>query len=130
MTHVELAELIEKQQVKINSRGLGGYFGEKLLLNIYNTYSKPLLVKISAGTIFTSEDEGIQDLMILEDYQFAIQKGATKLQPVLTACIQATNGSPYKNALYNFDRLDTKGLSKVAQTIAKYDYQKDYIALG
>jgi len=130
MTHVELAELIEKQQVKINARGLGGYFGEKLLLNIYNTYSKPLLVKISAGTIFTSEDEGIQDLMILEDYQFAIQKGATKLQPVLTACIQATNGSPYKNALYNFDRLDTKGLSKVAQTIAKYDYQKDYIALG
>lgn len=128
MTHVELAELIEKQQVKINARGLGGYFGESLLLNIYNTYSKPLLVKISAGTIFTSEDEGIQDLMILEDYQFAIQKGATKLQPVLTACIQATNGSPYKNALYNFDRLDTKGLSKVAQTIAKYSYQKEHIA--
>lgn len=128
ITHVELAELIEKKQVKINARGLGGYFGEKLVLNIDNTYSKPLLVKISAGTIFTSEDEGIQDLMILEDYQFAIQKGATKLQSVLTACIQATNGSPYKNALYNFDRLDTKGLSKVAQTIAKYDYQEDYVA--
>lgn len=128
MTHVELAELIEQQHVKINARGLGGYFGESLLLTIANTYSKPLLVKISAGTIFTSEDEGIQDLMILEDYQFAIQKGATKLQPVLTACIQAFNGSPYKNAIYNFDRLDTKGLSKVAQTIAKHDYQKDYIA--
>ncbi|AFM05577.1 hypothetical protein Fleli_3246 [Bernardetia litoralis DSM 6794] len=128
MAHVELEELIEKQQVKINARGLGGYFGKKLLLNIYNTYSKPLLVKISAGTIFTSEDEHIQDLMILEDYQFAIQKGATKMQPVLTACIQATNGSPYKNALYNFDRLDTKGLSKVAQTIAKFDYQSDYTA--
>jgi hypothetical protein len=127
-THIELAELIEKQQVKINARGLGGYFGESLLLNIYNTYSKPLLVKISAGTIFKSEDEHIQDLMILEDYQFAIQKGATKLQPVLTACIQASNGSPYKNALYNFDRLDTQGLSIVAQTIAKYDYQNDYTA--
>ncbi len=128
MTHVELAELIEKKQVEINARGLGGYFGEVLLLNIYNTYSKPLLVKISAGTIFKSEDEHIQDLMILEDYQFAIQKGATKLQSVMTACIEATNGSPYKNALYLFDRLDTKGLSKVAQTIAKYDYQKDYTA--
>lgn len=127
-THVELEELIQKQQVKLNARGLGGYFGEKLLLTIYNTYSKPLLVKISAGTIFKSEDEHIQDLMILEDYQFAIQKGATKIQPVLTACIQASNGSPYKNALYLFDRLDTKGLSKVAQTIAKHDYQSDYTA--
>ncbi|WP_338765512.1 hypothetical protein WAF17_01805 [Bernardetia sp. ABR2-2B] len=128
MTHIELAELIEKQQVEINARGLGGYFGEKLLLNIYNTYSRPLLVKISAGTVFQSEDESIQDLMILEDYQFAIQKGATKLQPVMTACIQASNGSPYKNALYNFNRLDTEGLAKVAQTIAKYDYQKEYLA--
>ncbi|WP_338814002.1 hypothetical protein V9L05_00870 [Bernardetia sp. Wsw4-3y2] len=128
MAHIELAELIEKQQVKINARGLGGYFGESLLLNIYNTYSKPLLVKISAGTIFRSEDEGIQDLMILENYQFAIQKGATKLQPVMTACIQASNGSPYKNSLYQFDRLDNEGLSKVAQTIAKHDYQKEYLA--
>ncbi len=128
ITHVELADLIEKQQVKINARGLGGYFGESLLLSINNTYSKPLLVKISAGTIFTSEDENIQDLMILENYQFTIQKGATKLQNVLTACIQATNGSPYKNSLYNFDRLDTKGLAKIAQTIAEHDYQKEYIS--
>lgn len=128
MAHVELEDLLEKQHVQISARGLGGYFGEKLLLNIYNSYTKPVLVKISAGTIFTSEDENIQDLMILEDYQFAIQKGAMKVQPVLTACIQATNGSPYKNALYNFNRLDKEGLSKIAQTIAKYDYQNEYTA--
>lgn len=127
--HLPLQDLLKDKKVSLSARGKGGYFGERLLLTIENLSTGLLLGKVEAGTIFKSKDEGIQDLMILKDYEFVVQRGASKVLTVHTACIQLQNGGPYKNAVYTFDRIgNPEKLGKIARTIAEKNVEKEYIS--
>ncbi|MCC5946279.1 MAG: hypothetical protein JJT94_15210 [Bernardetiaceae bacterium] len=120
--YTELEQLVESKQVTVHAHGLGGYFGERLRIEIRNIANKALLVNLPAGAIFNSQNTSIQDLITLKDYQFAVQKGASKILTVSTACIQASNGSPFKNAVYAYKgQGDPEKLGKIAKVIAEQE---------
>lgn len=99
---IKLEDALQQQLVKMEAKGLGGYSGEVITLSLSNTTGKSLSVKIPAGSVFHPDDEGMQDIFVVQDQILAIAPKATRWANVSGFCCQASDRSPQGNIGFKY----------------------------
>lgn len=113
---------LQKGMITANAKGKGGYNGVCLEVEVTNRTGYPLSIKLAPGTIFQSENEDLQDLMVTQEQLLALKPKSNAMLTLSTMCIQSHNGSPYMGALFSFLKIAEGDLKKMADLIAKEGY--------
>jgi hypothetical protein len=69
-------------------------------VKVINLYKKKWTLAIPAGLIFYSRDTSIQDLMITQSREVAMEKMQNRTLRLFANCIQASNGSPGEGRVF------------------------------
>lgn len=118
--HLPLLRLVKNDSLKLITKSLGGHQGECISIQINNSISDSLYVKLEPGTRFIANDTSYQDILIVKEQLVCLN---TKEQKVIIGngyCCEATNHSPSANM--GFDRVEkaTKKLVDLSYFLNKY----------
>jgi hypothetical protein len=91
---INIYEAIASRYIKLNIKSQGGYRDQSLVLEIENISPAALLLKVEPGTMFGSEEEWVQDLVVVQTALLALQPGKKGSVSLHTMCTQAKNHSP------------------------------------
>lgn len=114
---ISLIEAVKQKLASVKSRGKGGYNSKCLDIEVKNISTKPLEIKILAGTIFDNTEEWQQDLMVVEEQAIALRPQQIDIKSLQTVCIQPSNGSPAKGVSFLLWKMAEGHLLKLAQFI-------------
>lgn len=120
---ISLHEAIGNGWVEVAAQGLGGYQGKCLEVVIKNLRDIPLNVELWPGTMFASHDDWKQDLIVTAPAKVQLRGKTSGVAQVYTMCTQAWNASPGSGSGFSFNGLAAEGLRKLANRIAKGNYQ-------
>ncbi|TAF32274.1 MAG: hypothetical protein EAZ57_09240 [Cytophagales bacterium] len=120
---MSLQQAIQNRLVEVAASGNGGYNGFCVSLLIKNMQTRPLQIRIDAGTLFVAEEEQLQNLLMVEERLIVLQSKENKKIDVRTMCTESSNGSPYRNAVFKTTLLDAKNpLFRLAQKLSSISY--------
>jgi hypothetical protein len=112
-----LNDLVKEKKVSIEAKAEGGLGEKNLILSIKNLFNEVLNIKIRPGTHFKSEDQGAQDLIIIEAPEFALAPSTSKSLAVQGFCTQHHNYSPSTDGLYVYNGIAEPALSELCQIL-------------
>lgn len=120
---INLLEAQKLKKISIQAKGNGGHMGDCISLTVKNLTQVKQDIVVSPGLIFTDQDPGAQNLMVVEQYQLALMPGATKSLNLSTMCIELHDYSPQSGDLFVLNDEATGYLATLAELIAKKKYQ-------
>jgi hypothetical protein len=97
---IDIREAIRSGMIKVEPASNGGYQERCLKLKVENLIKKSLEVYVPAGLVFHSVDTNAQDLIIIQERMLVLEKFQQRSFSVYAMCIQASNSSPFKDALF------------------------------
>jgi hypothetical protein len=93
-TTLTLEAAIAQKKVNCRLTSTGTFSGESVSVSITNLTAAPLNITIPNGTVFKPEDEGDQDLIIVQEQAIALNSKATVKQVLDGFCMEADDHSP------------------------------------
>jgi hypothetical protein len=118
-----LYKAVKENTINIKAISKGGYFGDVLELSLINITKKPQIIQIEAGTWFDSEEDYMQDLIVLKSLEVQLTPLSTSSIVLTTACTQNGNSSPSAQSTY---KLKDKAIGDLLALAEKIDEKKYY----
>jgi len=118
----DLYDLVNQKKVTLKAEGLGGYSGESIALTIANATPQPIKLKITPGTIFSSDDDWKQDLMVTRQEMIVLSPRGNNVINLQTVCIQSNNASPPVGSGFKLGNKAEGPLLAMAETINTHKY--------
>lgn len=122
-----LEEAIQKKMVNCRYTSNGQYSGESVELSITNLSGTPLQISIPVGTVFKPNDEGDQDLIVVEQQVIALNSKATGKQTLDGFCMEANDHAPTPENGMKLSKTTNQKLKDLATHINGKGYDKDMI---
>lgn len=114
---LSLQEALAKKRIALAAVGNGGLQGKPLSVELVNNVSAPLVIKLSSGLRFISEDAEAQDLILLEEGMIALEGKGTVKTHLFAACTQMSNHSPKENERYGLGAMAEGSLLEIAELV-------------
>ena len=94
-----------------------GTQGQLLEVVITNHSGEEISFEIPAGLVFAPEDEGDQDLMVLDAVVVELDPGETITFEPYVICIESSDSAPSQTSVYTIDRMETGELLNFADCV-------------
>lgn len=120
---VDIKTAVDKKLISVSAKGNGGFQGPCMKLKISNNTALPVSIEVPPGTIFTDQDKGAQNLMIVEEYIVDLKPKQNKEWDVQTMCIEHHDYAPAGGDLFVLSSIADGFLRDMAKIIAKNNYQ-------
>ncbi|SFT87795.1 hypothetical protein SAMN05216474_2851 [Lishizhenia tianjinensis] len=111
---ISLQEAIDKGMVEAKFLSTGDYSGTSINIKIKWLKGRKVPLTITHGTQFLSEDEGDQDIFILEDQDIFVKSNEEETFPLIGYCCQASNSAPSENSSFKMSKASSKDLLSLA----------------
>jgi hypothetical protein len=110
-------DALAEGKVLISVKSQGGHTGKCISVHFERLTDKPFRVKIPAGHVFECVDSAYQNIVVVKSEEFTLnnKKQFIKIEGL---CCEASNGSPFQNAVYHIGQLATGNLLKMAEFIS------------
>ncbi len=115
-------EALQRGQISVEAKGRGGFNGDCLKIRVLNKTNAPIEIKLLPGTIFESENEDLQNLVVTREEILTIQPKSDAILSLSTMCIQSHNMSPFANSIFRFAQMASGDLKKLVGLIASKGY--------
>lgn len=112
---LDLHDGIQSKKIEITANSTGGYSGDCILLKV-NPISWKGDVLVPAGTHFLSQDEGEQDIFVVEDQMLALGSGKTNFT-IKGYCSQKSNRAPDEGSAFKIKKTTNAQLKSLAEYI-------------
>jgi hypothetical protein len=110
-------DALAEGKVLVTVKSQGGHTGKCISVHFERLTDKPLRVKIPAGHIFECVDSAYQNIVVVKSEEFTLNNKKQFIK-VEGLCCEASNGSPFQNAVYQIGQLATGNLLKMAEFIS------------
>ncbi|MFY0627683.1 MAG: hypothetical protein JXR07_15405 [Reichenbachiella sp.] len=111
-------DAILKRRIAVTALGNGGLGENSARIILKNNISADLNIMVPAGLMLNSEDEGAQDLIILEESILFVKGRGISGYDMYGACTQLTNYAPKREEKYKLGQLAQEELRQIAQIIS------------
>ena len=120
---LNIQQALLKKRISVAARGNGGLGDNSARLIIKNLISADLNIQVPAGLMLHSEDQGAQDLIILEESIFMVKGRAVSGFDMFGACTQASNYAPKKEEKYMLGEMAQDELIRIVQIVNENNLQ-------
>ncbi|MBP7515482.1 MAG: hypothetical protein KA791_13090 [Flavobacteriales bacterium] len=121
-TTTPLIELLEQGRIELTPRGLGGHSGECLKVDVKSRTATSIRTSIPAGWVFVSQEEGVQDLIVVREEAIALVPNGRTTVTCRAFCCEASNGGPGENEPYRKGHPAPKKLTTLARFVDSLGY--------
>lgn len=120
---LNLSAAMLKKRISVAAMGNGGLGENSARLIIKNLISTDLNILVPAGLMLNSEDEGAQDLIILEESIFFVKGRSLSGFDMFGACTQLSNYAPKTEEKYNVGKMAAEELVALVQILNENQLQ-------
>ena len=117
-----LVELLEQGRIELSPRGLGGHSGECLKVDVKNRSASPIRTSIPAGWVFVSEEQGVQDLIVVREEAIALVPNGRTTVTCRAYCCEASNSGPDQDEVYRKGHPAPEKLATLARFVDSLGY--------
>ena len=121
-TTTPLIELLEQGRIELSPRGLGGHSGECLKVDVKNRTATSIRTSIPAGWVFVSQEEGVQDLIVVREEVIALVPNGRTTVTCRAFCCEASNSGPGENEVYRKGHPGPEKLATLARFVDSLGY--------
>ena len=122
-----LEDALAKKMVTCRYNSNGQYSGESVELSITNLTGTPLQISIPVGTVFKPNDEGDQDLIVVEQQVIALNGKSTGNQTLDGFCMEANDHAPAAENGMKLSKTTNPKLKELATFLNGKGYDSDMI---
>jgi len=126
-TYIELGEAVKQRLVKAVVSGAGGYSGKSIAISLQNLTAGQVYVRIEPGRIFPNKDSSYQDLMLMEEAQFALAGSEQRATYLTGMCTESHNACPQKGQPYSVGEIAPGDLKALAALAASKKYHNSTV---
>ncbi len=126
-TTTPLIELLEQGRIELTPHGLGGHSGECLKVDVKNRTATSIRTSIPAGWVFVSQEEGVQDLIVMREEAIALIPNGRATVTCRAFCCEASNSGPGENEAYRKGHPAPEKLTTLARFVDSLDYDDDIV---
>lgn len=83
---------------------------------------RPLLIELLPGTLFVSEDSGVQNQILSERRVLALKPGKMRSIPLFTLCTQKYNAAPSEDDHFRINGMASSEMSSLADFLSEKEY--------
>ncbi len=120
---LHIHDALLKKRISVAARGNGGLGNNAARLIVKNLISVDLNIMVPAGLMLHSEDEGAQDLIILEESFMFVKGRSVSGFDMYGACTQLSNYAPKKEEKYTVGKIAQYELARIAQIVNENELQ-------
>jgi|GEM_PF-4479870 len=95
--------------------------GRNLKLEL-TSIDRPLLIELIPGTLFVSEDSGVQNQILSERRVLTLEPGKTHSIPLFTLCTQKYNAAPTEGDPFRINGMASSEMSALADFLSEREY--------
>lgn len=121
-TSLELAQAVAAKKIVVQVKGLGGYHGKCIRLGIKNITTQTIVINVTEGWVFVSDDTTVQDLIVIQPLIVAVKPGEIQYAEVNTMCTQSHNACPSRAENFSLGKKAEGDLLKLAQYLGQNKY--------
>lgn len=113
-TPINIDEALQKGMIEASFTSTGTYSGDAIEVKIKWLKGKKVPIRIPHGTQFASDNEGDQDIFILEDQDIYVKSNNEESFPIEGYCCQAHNSAPDELSGFTFQKTTSQQLQQLA----------------
>ena len=113
---------IAKKSLSVKAISTGGNSEKCVNVQVKNISSQPLEVAIPAGTLFNTDNDDKQDILVTEPSVMMVQAGKSVTMPAFGFCCQANNGVPSVGETFHVEKCKDANLVALANHIQSNNY--------
>jgi hypothetical protein len=117
--YISIEQAVKDKIVKAEFKGIGGYQGECIELNIKSLIQKDTLIRIEPGRHLVCEDSTLQDILIIKEIQLFLAAGETRLVNIFGFCCKAHNGAPQVGTAFEVGFMEDSTFIYLAEFLSK-----------
>lgn len=125
MDRIPLDEVLRRGAISLQVTAADEAAGGDVKALVRNTSGTTVRTTIPAGWVFTSIDEGVQDLLVVREEVLDLSAGASRTVVCRALCTQGPLRGPREGEPYRPGQWAAPGLVAVARAIAAGDYPDD-----
>lgn len=122
-----LVQLIEQGKIALSPIGIGGHSGECVRVNVANLTNGSLSTRLPAGWVFVSENEGVQDLIVVRTETIALGPGSNHNVTCRAFCCEAAQAGPGLDEPFRKGHPARADLFALAQAVDSGSYSDDLV---
>lgn len=126
-TTITLEEAIAKKMVSCKFVSNGNYSGESVAVSLTNLTGTPLNITVPVGTVFKPNDEGDQDLIVVEQQAIALNGKASVKQVLDGFCMEAHDSAPAPDNGMKLSRTSNPKLQELATFLNGKGYDSETV---
>jgi len=120
--YLSIKKIIDSCKVEAEFKGLGGYQGGSVELNLKNPTTDTLRVWIEPGRKLIAKDSSFQDIFIVKEKKFKLSP-KEKIKVLINGfCCRATRHAPAKDAKFSVGYMTPPNWQSLAKLINKNDF--------
>ncbi len=112
---VSIEKAFTDKLIKVDIKGLGGYQGPCIAMQIKSQQNDPMVVYIEAGRRLDSKDSTQQDILVVKDLFVSLSPKQERNVKVTGYCCQAGNHAPQSKSVFSVGMLAEKRLYDLAR---------------
>jgi hypothetical protein len=120
--HKSIQEFLDSKKINLVIKGLGGYQGDCIGLNLENITPDTLFMKVEAGRRFVSADTTEQDIFIVKEMLLALLPMEKRFVKAFGLCCEATMHAPKQNSKFSIGFMTPSAW----QSLAKFMYKNNF----
>jgi hypothetical protein len=122
---VTLLDAVRERWITLEAQSTGGNSEECVTLKIKNTSGKPLQLTVEPATVFNTEDNSDQDIVVTRPTDVLVQAGQTTTAKAFGFCCQASNGLSNEGDRMIAEACKSPKLAETARYLAAKKYDPD-----
>ncbi len=119
---LSIFDAIERNMITCNITSKGGHEGNCIDMEVANTTSNKLIVKLESGRNLTSLDTNKQDILVVKEEIFVLNPSQKQHKEIFGFCSQSHKGSPSEGEGYKVGEMKDKNTVLLTQHLAKNKY--------
>ena len=119
---ISIEQAIRNNLVNCNITSNGGHESSCVNMNLENKSLHDLTVKIESGRNLLSNDTNKQDILIVNEEIFVLNKGGQNEKDLFGFCSQSHKGSPSLNETYSLGDMKDKKTVQLTNYLSKNNY--------
>ena len=116
-------ELAKTKKIDIELKGIGGYQGECVQIDIENLTNEELHIWLEAGRRLDNTNEDEQDIIVVKDQRFNLNAKKSTTITAFGFCCQSSNHEPAPDRKFNIGWLERDNLLWIAQYLNDHPYE-------
>lgn len=120
--YISIHDLAQTNRLKATVKGLGGYSGNCIQINLANQVTDTLFIKLEAGRRLVSEDTVEQDIFVVKEQLLVLAPKQKKSIEAFGFCCESNKHSPGLDSKFSLGYMAPPAWVELAHFLAKGNY--------